>query len=77
VALRVRAAVAALDTVALGVADGKPVTVSVGVAVGEASGETVGELVHRADDALYSAKRRGRDRVVVDEVESGTTAIAH
>jgi diguanylate cyclase (GGDEF)-like protein len=76
VALRVRAAVAALDTVALGVADGKPVTVSVGVAVGEASGETVGELIRRADDAVYSAKRRGRDRVVVDEVEATATATA-
>ncbi len=76
VALRVRAAVAALDTLALGVVDGRPVSVSVGVAVSEASGETVAELVRRADDALYTAKRRGRDRVVVDELGPDLPAVA-
>ena len=60
---------ASLELTSLGVSDGRPVSVSIGVAVGEADGETVAELVQRADGALYAAKRRGRDRVVVDEVE--------
>ena len=76
VALRIRAAVAALDAAAIGVLDGRQVSVSIGVAVGEASGQTVAELVHRADDALYTAKRRGRDRVIVDEIKPGLAAVA-
>jgi diguanylate cyclase (GGDEF)-like protein len=40
------------------------VTVSVGVATAEHSGEPIEEIVERADQALYSAKRSGRDRVV-------------
>jgi diguanylate cyclase (GGDEF)-like protein len=41
------------------------VTLSVGAAVGEGSSVRVKDLVEQADRALYEAKRRGRDRVVV------------
>lgn len=39
------------------------VTVSVGVAIADSAGETAEELLKRADDALYAAKRAGRNRV--------------
>jgi len=59
---RVRSAVARREWGAI--APGVALTVSVGVA-GYASGDTVAQLLHRADVALYEAKRTGRDRVVV------------
>ena len=59
---RVRAAVAALPATRLGL-DG-PVTVSVGVAIAGEE-EEVSAVIGRADEALYRAKRRGRDRVEV------------
>ena len=40
-------------------------TVSLGVAQVESDNETVASLLKRADDALYAAKRRGRNRVEV------------
>jgi two-component system cell cycle response regulator len=40
------------------------VTVSVGVATTEVPHASPDDLVHRADEALYAAKRAGRDRVV-------------
>jgi diguanylate cyclase (GGDEF)-like protein len=59
---RVRRAVQRLRPASLGIDE--PVTVSVGVAVA-APGQPVGaRLVERADQALYRAKRQGRDRVV-------------
>jgi diguanylate cyclase (GGDEF)-like protein len=44
--------------------DGKPVTVTASVGVAAWERETVEELVARADQALYEAKKAGRDRVV-------------
>ncbi|HKY85467.1 MAG TPA: GGDEF domain-containing protein [Pseudorhodoplanes sp.] len=41
------------------------VTVSVGIASADAFGYDVDTLVRRADMAVYSAKRRGRNRVVI------------
>ena len=42
------------------------VTVSVGAAIASAAGESANELLKRADEALYQAKRQGRNRVVTD-----------
>ena len=49
------------------------VTVSIGVSSYSDHGATVEELVHAADQALYRAKREGRDRVVVaNSVSTGS-----
>jgi diguanylate cyclase (GGDEF)-like protein len=58
---RVRVAVGALDLDHLGV---DRVSVSVGVAVSGHPDQPIDELIERADQALYRAKRAGRDRVV-------------
>jgi diguanylate cyclase (GGDEF)-like protein len=43
-----------------------PVTVSIGIACAPRPGvETVAQLVERTDEALYEAKRQGRNRVVL------------
>jgi len=59
---RIRQNVRDMDLAEAGVTD--RVTVSVGVASGQQAGETIDEIVERADRALYTAKRTGRDRVV-------------
>ena len=59
---RIRRAVVRLHPASLGIDE--PVTVSVGVAVAEPGQAANPRLVERADQALYRAKRQGRDRVV-------------
>ena len=59
---RIRKAVVRLHPASLGIDE--PVTVSVGVAVAGANQVAIPGLVERADQALYRAKRLGRDRVV-------------
>jgi two-component system cell cycle response regulator len=43
-----------------------PVTISIGIAASQGSGDTAEKLLHRADQALYKAKRDGRNRVIAD-----------
>ncbi len=50
----------------VGIGDPLKITISIGVTVSEGSGDTPGELLRRADQALYRAKREGRNRVVAD-----------
>lgn len=52
---RVRTAVAAIT-------DPQPVTASVGIGTSDGRGTAPSELLHRADEALYLAKREGRNR---------------
>ncbi|NKF21028.1 GGDEF domain-containing protein [Solimonas marina] len=59
---RVRRAVARHDWARL--AEGLCVTVSIGIA-GAALGESARSMVDRADQALYAAKRHGRNRVLL------------
>ncbi|MGM0412018.1 MAG: GGDEF domain-containing protein, partial [Pseudomonadota bacterium] len=63
---RVRAKVDGLEHAGAG-----RISVSLGVAE-LAPGETVEALIKRADEALYRAKRDGRDRVVVDDSRGGS-----
>jgi diguanylate cyclase (GGDEF)-like protein len=58
---RVREAVASLDLGEWGI-DG--ISVSVGAAVTETSDEPIATTIEAADQALYRAKKRGRDQVV-------------
>jgi two-component system cell cycle response regulator len=43
-----------------------PITISVGIASSMGSDDTAEKLLHRADQALYRAKRDGRNRVIAD-----------
>ena len=63
VAERLRKAVAA-SPVPAGLPEPVPMTVSIGVAVYPADGTAKGPLVECADQALYAAKRTGKNRVV-------------
>jgi len=67
VAERLRAAIAEEPVASIEVSGGVPVTISIGVAVSRGTGDSAAALLKRADDALYAAKRRGRNQVVLSE----------
>lgn len=50
----------------VGLDDPLKITISIGVTVSEGTSDTAGGLLRRADQALYRAKREGRNRVVAD-----------
>jgi diguanylate cyclase (GGDEF)-like protein len=52
------------------------VTTSIGGAVFPYGGKTLSELVHTADEALYEAKRQGRNRVVIGGMSKATSLAA-
>lgn len=60
---RIRAAVAARNWSPL--APDLPVTLSAGIAT-HCKGESIEQVMHRADQALYQAKRAGRNTVVAN-----------
>ena len=70
---RIRDAVARLRFNVLG--DDEAVTASIGVAMHQ-PGESIEQTVKRADDALYVAKRGGRDRVVIADAHDAAVARA-
>lgn len=59
---RIRAGIEALDIVNRGLADGR-ISASVGIAIGRPSERSLEDLLRQADEALYDAKRLGRNTV--------------
>ena len=54
----------------------RPMTVSIGVAVAHADKDSAGAMLHRADVALYEAKRTGRNRVVTEDAVAAASKAA-
>jgi diguanylate cyclase (GGDEF)-like protein/PAS domain S-box-containing protein len=65
VAERLRRAIADLRIEGYAQAGGIGATVSIGIGVPHPADAAAADVVHRADGALYQAKRNGRDRVVI------------
>ena len=64
IAERLRRAVAS-KSFDCGIVQPVPVTVSAGVATLQGSDDTLEKLLKRADQALYAAKREGRNRIII------------
>lgn len=73
IAQRLRELIAATPLLVQGVAPGLPVTMTVSVGLAEArEGDTQWEdVLKRADEAMYHAKRNGRNRVSVHGIDVG------
>lgn len=70
IAKRLQEGVRGLKLVHPGLSDGAIVTVSAGFATANPSAaDNCESLIRRADDALYRAKKQGRDRIVVDSLD--------
>ena len=69
-----REAVMAIDTT--GWLDGRRITVSIGVTTTLSAADTASTLLHRADTALYVAKRAGRNCVRIDLTSVTPSAMA-
>ena len=63
IAERLRKAVAS-KSIAVGLAQPVPVTISIGLTELNGLEDSLEKLLKRADQALYTAKREGRNRVV-------------
>ncbi|MBA2284591.1 MAG: GGDEF domain-containing protein [Ktedonobacteraceae bacterium] len=63
IAERIRTTIASHPLVAAGVEGGIPTTISMGVATFPADGMNGDDLLEQADQAMYEAKRSGRNRV--------------
>jgi two-component system cell cycle response regulator len=64
VAERIRQAIRTIPPAELKLRE--PVTVSIGVAISESSEVALRNLLEAADQALYRAKREGRNRVIAE-----------
>jgi predicted signal transduction protein with EAL and GGDEF domain len=53
-----------------------PITISIGVAVSRHQADRSEDLLSRADQALYAAKRQGRNRVVLANDDAGAVTPA-
>ena len=69
VAERIRQSVSAHAFLEEAAGGGIHATVSVGVSTFPADGRSVESLIRAADDAMYGAKRAGKDRVVVSSAD--------
>jgi two-component system cell cycle response regulator len=65
VADRLRERIAATPITVHGVAEKVSTSISIGIAQSRGAAETPETLIKRADEALYEAKRQGRNRVVI------------
>ncbi len=76
-ATRLRAALAAEGDMPVGSASAIPITLSVGIAGTDGRApDRLDDLLHRADQALYLAKRSGRDAVALfDHSRGGPTLV--